>query len=237
MLHTSNAVEPKLTGPYGPVEVKRVDHVTTSAGERAALSRATSVLGRSPGVAEEVLFSDQFPFGEFHESRALLFSEIPVEVSNGNETETVAVSVATNAETGAILCVFTQAKVEWIARVGTERDPEAEADHVGWNVGAGAGTMKMTAAEVLGSVWQAFGIRPSEPAQIVLRPRSARVRLPQVKGPDGTEVEYPSDPDGPAWVVQILGRYDEFTPNYYWTGRLILVDDLTERVLGSIYLP
>jgi hypothetical protein len=234
---SGGGVDPRHVAPYGPVGVTPLkDQGAPKTIERIAQQCADRALGSFGLTGTLVLFSDRSPFGEQSSSQAMLFSDVTMRVGNGAAQDTVQVSALVDAKDGSLLAVYTTPKSTWIAPIGTERDPEAEADKYGWNVkAASTDSVSLTAEGVLSAIWRALGIRPSEPGQIIMRPRHATTRVPAVDR-EGKKVD-PPNPEGMAWVVQVLGVYREETPTFYWSGFLVLVDDRSGEVIKGLYMP
>ncbi len=229
-----------LTSPYGPITTKPLSgqHISIEDAEPGRLL-VRKALGREVPSPRTLVLVDDDPFGEHHEARTLLFDDIVIAVTNEDLIDSVVVSAAVGVESGSLLAVYTRARPQWIARVGTERDPEGQAAKFNWNVvAAGAEEFVTPVADVLTAVWRRYGIRPSEAGQIVLRPRLATTSSPLVGvGPDGWKVDDSNETVGMVWVVQALGIRRDVTPTYYWTGYLILVDDRTGKPFKGLAMP
>lgn len=198
-----------------------------------ALIRGGTVLGRDVSGAQLVRFTDRFPFGTPAIAEAWLISDTEIQVTNGAKQESARLSVVVDAQSGNVTTIFTPAKSSWVVPSMPTRSPEDEARSAYWEVAPG-GVEKttMTAEQVLARVWMQFGVAPSAPGQIVMRPRRVATRFPASR-----KDRKPLYPEGVAWIVQVMGFYISDTPGRYWTGYLMLVDDKSGDVIVALSMP
>lgn len=236
----SALAEINVTFPYGPISTRpSKDRGASVDDTNAARNLVRKALDQDVSAPTTVLLLDRSPFGEYRESRALLFDDVVIAVTNGELADTVVVSATVSLDRQSILAIYTQSKPTWVARVGRERDPEAEAEKFDWNVhAAGDDSLTSSVADVLRAVWRNYGIRPSEPGQIILRPRLATTTVPRIsRGSSGVEMDATGYSLGVAWIVEVLGIRRDVTPSFYWTGYLILVDDRSGEPVKGLSMP
>lgn len=227
----SSAIESVTGPPNSSVTIQQREAVTTR--RNPSLHAVTRAFGKAPlrpGLA--VVFEDKHPFGERTGAvPAWLFSD---SVRVGAPGEVVDV-VAVVDSSGRLIAVYTLPKPVWVQPVGAVRDPEAEARSGWWRMSpATSDEFRLTVSDVLNVLSAKLGVEPSQPGQIVVRPRRVASLTPATVE-DG--VVKPMYPEGPAWIVEVLGMRVDESDTFYWSGLLGLIDDRTGDLIKLIFLP
>jgi hypothetical protein len=155
--------------------------------------RSRAVVGniaKQPSSVHAVDLEDARPYGEAPRRAVELarFDSVPVRSPNGWESVSIPLSLAFDADTGAFVCAFTDARPEWARSPLDPGAIEARVVKAGWTTEPCRGPLTATLVEILEAAWNHFGVDPAKAGQIVIRPRS-------VAHPDPADV----------WIVEILG--------------------------------
>lgn len=169
---------------------------------------------------------DDRPYGESAERDVWIavYDSILVRADSARSA-VVRLSGAFDAQTGDLVCAFTDPAPRWMRSVSKPRDVEAEFKQSKQVLPAAYASLRSTPAELLAEMWRVFGIDPRNAAQIVMRPRFITAEFP-ARPFEGRyiPVRQPSN----QWIVEVLGTV---TPlgGYEWTTlvALFLDGDLT----------
>jgi hypothetical protein len=141
-------------------------------------------------------------------------------------------------EAGRLQCAFTDPKVEWVVSAdGSYEDVETKArkNRMAARPLREDERCESSVADVLGALWSRRGIDPSEPGQLVLRPRFVSRGLP-AKEVDGEWVPVPLP--GPYWLAEIRGMITLIKYGHYYSGQLVAMDDdLGRQDSQGTYMP
>lgn len=203
-------------GPsQGPVTVTPVK--TTRRVSAAAFLKAREIIGN---VAQQVTsvhaveLEDARPYGEVAQRTVELarFESVPVRSPNGWESVSIPLSLAFDADTGAFVCAFTDAKDEWVRSPLDSGAIEKRVADAGWKTAPCHGPLASTLVDVIEAAWKRFGVDPGKAGQVVIRPRFVTNAYPadEVGGK-----MVPRIPPADVWIVEILGvvvmeRDDEY---------------------------
>ena len=178
-----------------------------------------------------VHFNDDRPYSELKRRKAWIarYDSVPVHAKDGRGA-IVSLSAAYDAETGNLVCAFTDAAPRWIrsrhkpidieARVMSSRgDSMAAADYE---------SLRSTPAEVLGALLDTF-FEPFTAGQIILRPRFVTRKFPARRF-EGNLI--PTIPPSNSWIVEVLGMKADFEYGYA-TQVIQFRDDTLDMITGQ----
>jgi hypothetical protein len=235
-LASAQVNEPKEGPSYSPVGWTPTKSSSQGGnGEGVAQERVRRLIGREVGSGTSVVFNDQCPFGMPSSKQAWVFDVEEVVVLDETKQETIKLSIAIDESNGHLFAVFTEPRPSWVVPAMKPRSPEDEAHAAHWSVSEdGVDATARAPNQILSLIWSRYGIAPSTPGQIVMRPRRVATRFPAIRGRGKST---PLFPEGVAWIVQVLGVHVPQSPTLYWTGYLILVDDNSGRIIETLMMP
>ncbi|HZL85223.1 MAG TPA: hypothetical protein VFD07_07610 [Candidatus Krumholzibacteria bacterium] len=175
------------------------DSEPTEPKQAAKSFPSQQVLGayREPSSVKMVQLHDDRPYGELPDQSVWLarYDSVSVVAPDSNSSIVVTLSCAFKADTGELLCAFTDASSRWV------RSSEATGDiasFLGWKMyPARYEAMRSKVQDVLATFWWQFGIDPRQLGQIIVRPRFNNNELRSL---------IPKEPPSNVWIVEALGR-------------------------------
>ena len=203
------------------------------------LVRSRVGVERNSSVVQSTLLVDRAPFGGVatREAITVTLHDLAVRHPTTGETCVVEVTLAVTEGGDDVIGAFTACRDVWVfpdGPGGNRSNPMSRMEGLatvrGVEEAPPGAEWRMTIRDVLGQLWR-WGIKPTEPGQIVIRPRMVLTTYPSSGEPLQESpprwVQY--------WVVQASGSIVRHSRGSYYSERILFLCDENPDLMQSYY--
>ncbi len=213
--------------PAGPISWQDGEPIEQKLAAKTFPNRRVLGTPREPSSVKMVQLHDDRPYGELPDQSVWLarYDSVSVVAPDSNSSVVVTLSCAFKADTGELLCAFTDASSQWVR---SSEATGATTSFLGKMYPARCEDLRSNVQDVLATYWWQFGIDPRRLGQIIVRPRFNNNELRSL-----ILIEPPSN----VWIVEALGRSFLESHGKLLTTQVYLFRDGDLKGLFGAYRP